>query len=65
MGTSQPGSDTVNDENKHPSLNEAIDTLPESLKIFVPEVYSAIHISSGDANLDGLTDKILVLRKKT
>lgn len=65
MGVLQPGSDIVNEENKHPTFNEAIDTLPGSLKIFVPEGYSAIHISSGDANLDRRTDKILVLRKST
>ncbi len=65
IGDSQHGSGITDRDSKHPTLNEAIDTLPESLKIFVPEGYSAINISSGDANLDGYTDKILVLRKNT
>ena len=50
---------------KHQTFNEIINTLPESLKAFIPKGYSAINVSSGDANLDNLTDKILVLRKNT
>lgn len=64
-GNSQSGSGIGDEANQHPTFNEAIDTLPESLKTFVPEGYSAIHISSGDANLDGYIDKIVVLRKNT
>ena len=50
---------------KHQTFNETIDTLREVLKAFIPSGYSAINVSSGDANLDGLTDEILVLRKNT
>ena len=50
---------------KHETFNERIDTLPAALKAFIPEGYDAINTSSGDANLDGLMDRILVLRKKT
>ena len=41
----------------------AIDTLSEKLKSFIPEGYFAIHASFGDANLDGVTDAVLVLGK--
>jgi hypothetical protein len=64
-GDTLAGSNTTGDINKHPAFNEPVDTLPQSLKTFIPAGYSAIHLSSGDANLDGLTDKILVLRKNT
>jgi hypothetical protein len=50
---------------KHQTFNETIDTLPDALKIFIPNGYSVINFSTGDANLDGLTDEILVLRKTT
>ena len=50
---------------KHQTLNETIDTWPEVLKFFIPSGYSAISVSAGDANLDGVTDRILVLRKNT
>ncbi|MBS7256362.1 hypothetical protein [Flavobacterium branchiicola] len=50
---------------KHETFNKNIDSIPEDLKSFIPANYSAIRISSGDANFDGLTDKILVLRKDT
>lgn len=56
---------TTADIKKHETFNESIDTLSETLKSFIPSGYSAINVSSGDANLDGLTDKILVLRKNT
>ena len=55
----------ANETRKHETFNENIDSIPEVLKPFIPKNYSAINISSGDANLDGLTDKILVLRKNT
>jgi len=61
QGTITPA-DTVA---KHETFNAAIDTLPTTLKSFIPSGYSAINISSGDANSDGITDKILVLRKNT
>jgi hypothetical protein len=48
---------------KHQTFNENIDTLPEILKNFIPKNYSAINVSSGDANKDGLEDRILILRK--
>jgi hypothetical protein len=50
---------------KHETFNESIDSIPEVLKLFIPTNYSAINISTGDANLDGINDKILVLRKNT
>lgn len=50
---------------KHQTFNESIATIPEVLKSFIPTNYSAINISTGDANLDGINDKILVLRKNT
>lgn len=55
----------TNETTKHETFNVNIDSIPEVLKPFIPKNYSAINISSGDANLDGLTDKILVLRKNT
>ena len=64
-GDTMPGSDKADGVNKHISFNDSVDSIPESLKTFVPAGYSAINLSSGDANLDGLTDKILVLRKNT
>ena len=59
------GTITTADIVKHDTFNEPIDTLSETLKSFIPSGYSAINVSSGDANLDGLTDKILVLRNNT
>ena len=50
---------------KHQTFNEIIDTLPNVLKVFIPNGYSVINFSVGDANLDGLTDEIFVLRKST
>ena len=50
---------------KHQTFNEVIDTLPDILKAFIPNGYSVINFSTGDANLDGMTDEILVLRKNT
>ncbi len=50
---------------KHQTFNESMDTLHGSLNAFIPNDYSAINISSGDANLDGITDKILLLKKNT
>ena len=50
---------------KHQTFNDTIDTLPNVLKVFIPNGYSVINFSVGDANLDGLTDEILVLRKST
>ena len=41
----------------------SIDTLSEKLKYFIPSDYSAIDASFGDANLDGISDAILVLGK--
>ena len=40
-----------------------IDTLSEKLKAFIPKGYSAIDASFGDANLDGISDTVLVLGK--
>src|SRR6516225_2166580 len=48
----------------HQTFNEVIN-VPDELKSFLPQGYSAICLASGDANLDGRTDKILVLRKNT
>lgn len=56
--------DTI-DTRKHETFNKNIDSIPEDLKPFIPKNYSVINISSGDANLDGLTDKMAVLRKNT
>ncbi len=50
---------------KHQTFNEPVETLPSVLKAFVPNEYAVINVSTGDANLDGLADKILVLRKNT
>lgn len=50
---------------KHLTFNEGIDSLPKVLKSFLPRGYSAINVSSGDANLDGYSDRILVARKIT
>ncbi len=55
----------IKEVKKHDSSNEKIDTISDVLKQFIPKNYSVINISSGDANLDGLIDKILVLRKNT
>jgi len=55
----------INKTRKHETFNKTIYSVPEVLKAFIPKNYSAINISSGDVNLDGLTDKILVLRKNT
>lgn len=60
-----PDTDTLTNTEKHQTYNETIDTLPQVLKVFIPGGYSAINVSSGDANLDGLTDRILVLKKTT
>lgn len=49
----------------HETLNENIEPIPENLKSFVPEGYAIMNISTGDANLDGLPDTIIVLRKKS
>jgi hypothetical protein len=56
---------STNEPVKHETFNENIDSIPENLSIFIPTGYSVINISSGDANLDGLIDKMLVLRKNT
>jgi hypothetical protein len=56
---------STNEPIKHGTFNENIYSIPENLNIFIPTGYSVINISSGDANLDGLIDKILVLRKNT
>jgi len=50
---------------KHFTFNDNIDTISDELKAFIPEGYSAINLSTGDANLDGISDHILVLRKNT
>ena len=47
----------------HDSLTENIDSLSQALQSFIPANYSAIKLSSGYANLDGLTDRIIVLGK--
>ncbi|MCC7454466.1 MAG: hypothetical protein IT222_09895 [Crocinitomix sp.] len=55
----------IDEPRKHETFNENIDKIPEVLKTFIPTGYSVINVSSGDANLDGLLDNILVLRKIT
>lgn len=40
-----------------------IDTLSEALKSFILKDYSPLNASFGDANLDGISDAILVLEK--
>lgn len=60
----EPRSST-NEIIKHETVNENINTMPETLKAFIPTGYSVINLSAGDANLDGITDNILVLRKNT
>lgn len=55
----------TNETTKHETFNENIDSVPESLKAFIPTGYSEINISKGDADLDGITDIIIVLRKNT
>jgi len=44
--------------------DKAIDTLSQTLKSFIPKGYCAISVSTGDANMDGLLDTILVLDKR-
>ncbi len=56
---------STNETRKHETFNENIDTISETLKTFIPTGYSVINISIGDANLDGITDNIIVLRKNT
>jgi hypothetical protein len=41
---------------------EQTSDVPQDLKSFVPFGYNLIYLSSGDANLDGLTDKIMVFQ---
>jgi hypothetical protein len=55
----------IDEPKKHETFNESIDTIPEVLKSFIPTNYSAINISTGDANLDGFIDKIIILRENT
>ncbi len=55
----------IDEPKKHETFNENIDTISEVLKAFIPTGYSVINVSSGDVNLDGLIDNILVLRKIT
>ena len=50
---------------KHETFNAALENVPENVQAFIPAGYSAINICSGDANLDGLRDRILVLRKNS
>lgn len=59
-----PSTDTTKVES-HRTFNEVMTDLPEKISAFVPEGYSAIYLASGDANLDGVSDKILVLVKNT
>lgn len=64
--TRQSESETsAKEENKHETFNETIDSVPEALKGFIPAGYSVINMSTGDADLDGMEDYILVLRKNT
>ena len=56
---------STNETIKHETLNDNINTVPETFKTFIPTGYSVISISTGDANLDNIPDKILVLRKNT
>ena len=49
----------------HLTFHEPIDSIPPDLENFIPTGYSAINLSSGDLDNDGLMDKILVLRKNT
>ncbi len=56
---------STSEARKHETFNKNIDTIPETLKIFIPIGYSVINISMGDANLDGITDNIIVVRKNT
>ena len=51
------------DAQEHQTFNETIDSLPANLQQFIIKGYSVINFSSGDANLDGIEDIILVLRK--
>ena len=55
----------ISEPRKHETFNESIDTISSVLKTFIPKGFSVINISTGDADLDGLTDRILVLRKNT
>jgi hypothetical protein len=41
------------------------DTIPMTLKAFIPEGYALLNNSTGDVNLDEWADKILVLEKTT
>lgn len=56
---------SAKETSKHETFNETIDSIPEALTEFIPAGYSVINISTGDANLDDITDTILVLRKNT
>lgn len=56
---------SAKETSKHETFNETIDSIPEALTGFIPEGYSVINISTGDADLDDITDTILVLRKNT
>ena len=50
---------------KHDTFNENLDKVPDNLNQFIPKDYAVINSSTGDLNLDGLLDQILVLRKIT
>lgn len=50
--------------NKRPeAFSESIQTIPVELKSFMLPGYNLIRLSSGDANLDGSTDWIMVFEK--
>ena len=42
---------------------EGITNLPKNLSKFIPKGYTAINVTSGNLNLDGFSDTILVLKK--
>jgi len=48
---------------KRESFKQAVDNLPSELLPFLPTNYSVLDTVSGDLNLDGINDYILVLKK--
>lgn len=48
---------------KYHVVNGSIDTAPKTLMSYIPHGYTVLNQSSGDANLDGITDCILVLKE--
>jgi hypothetical protein len=63
-GDNEPATSTK-EASKHETFKENIDSISETFTAFIPTGYSVINISTGDADHDGITDNILVLRKNS